>query len=234
MVYPLPEGTAGKPSSRGCPLKDLKVLAPCTPGKIVCVGLNYRDHAKELGYALPDEPVLFIKPPTAVIGPDESIIYPSVSRQVDYEAELAVVIGKTAKRVRAGQAADYILGYTCGNDVTARDLQKKDGQWTRAKSFDTFCPLGPYIVTDLDPRNCEISLYVNGERKQHSTTSELIFDVYYLVSFISYIMTLHRGDIILTGTPSGVGPLKPGDEVVVEVEGIGRLKNRVVRELDNS
>lgn len=234
MVYPLPEGFAGKPSAHGYPLKDLRVLAPCFPGKVVCVGLNYRYHAKELGYDIPDEPVLFLKPSTAVIGPDESIIYPLASRQVDYEAELAVVIGKTARHVRMEEAAGYILGYTCGNDITARDLQKKDGQWTRAKSFDTFCPLGPYIVTDIDPRNCEISLYVNGERKQHSSTSELIFDVYSLVSFISGIMTLHPGDVILTGTPSGVGPLNPGDEVAVEVEGIGLLRNRVVIELGSS
>lgn len=229
-VYRLPDGVNGKPADRGCPMKDLKVLAPCFPSKVVCVGLNYRDHAAELGYGLPDEPVLFIKPSTSVIGPDENIVYPSVSRQIDYEAELAVVIGKTARRMRAGEAAGCILGYTCGNDVTARDLQKEDGQWTRAKSFDTFCPLGPYIVTDIDPRNREISLYVNGERKQHSSTSELIFDVYFLVSFVSGIMTLHPGDVVLTGTPGGVGPLRPGDEVVVEVEGIGRLRNRVVTE----
>lgn len=234
IVYPLPEGLNGKPLAQAYRLKDLQVLAPCSPGKIVCVGLNYRDHAQELGYKLPDEPVLFLKPPTAVIGPEESIVYPRVSRQVDYEAELAVVIGKTARRVRAGEAAGYILGYTCANDVTARDLQKKDGQWTRAKSFDTFCPLGPYIVTELDPTNCEVSLYVNEERKQHSSTSDLIFDVYSLISFISGIMTLHPGDVVLTGTPSGVGAIEPGDEVVVEISGIGRLRNQVVREVDDS
>ncbi|WP_334110991.1 fumarylacetoacetate hydrolase family protein [Thermodesulfitimonas autotrophica] len=228
MVYPLRGGFGGRPEPEGYPLAALKVLAPCRPSKIVCVGLNYRDHARELGYPFPEEPVLFLKPPTAVIGPEEAIRYPAVARQVDYEAELAVVIGKIARHVRPEEAAAYILGYTCANDVTARDLQKKDGQWTRAKSFDTFCPLGPFIVTAFDPSDATISLYLNGERRQHSSTKELIFDVAYLVSFISAVMTLYPEDVILTGTPSGVGPLKPGDSVVVEIEGIGKLRNHVV------
>ncbi|WP_424659103.1 fumarylacetoacetate hydrolase family protein [Desulfofundulus sp.] len=209
-------------------LPELDLLAPCLPTKAVCVGLNYRDHALEVGMALPEEPVLFLKPSTAVIGPGEPVVYPAMSRQVDYEAELAVVIGKKARHVREEEAAGYILGYTCANDITARDLQKKDGQWTRAKSFDTFLPLGPYIVTGVDPGDREVSLYLNGERKQHSSTSQLIFPVYRLLSFISRIMTLLPGDVILTGTPAGVGPVQPGDTVEVVISGIGRLVNVIV------
>ncbi|WP_072871339.1 fumarylacetoacetate hydrolase family protein [Desulfofundulus thermosubterraneus] len=215
-------------SGRQFALPELDLLAPCLPTKAVCVGLNYRDHALELGMALPEEPVLFLKPSTAVIGPGEPIVYPAMSRQVDYEAELAVVIKKRARQVREEEAGDHILGYTCANDVTARDLQKKDGQWTRAKSFDSFLPLGPYIVTGLNPGDREVSLYLNGERKQHSSTAQLIFPVYRLVSFISRIMTLLPGDVILTGTPAGVGPVQPGDHVEVVVSGIGRLANPVV------
>lgn len=208
-------------------LAELALLAPCRPGKAVCVGLNYRDHAQELGMTLPEEPVLFLKPSTAVIGPGEPIVCPPVSRQVDYEAELAVVIKKTAKNVREKEALDYVLGYTCANDVTARDLQKKDGQWTRAKSFDTFLPLGPYIVSEIDPGSQEVSLYLNGVLRQHSTTNQLIFSVPRLISFISSVMTLLPGDVILTGTPAGVGPVRPGDTVEVVVSGVGRLVNRV-------
>ncbi len=214
-------------SGRKLPLAEVAPLAPCRPGKAVCVGLNYQDHARELGMALPEEPVLFLKPPTAVIGPGESIIYPDMSAQVDYEAELAVVIKKKARHVREEEAAGYILGYTCANDVTARDLQRKDGQWTRAKSFDTFLPLGPYIETDLDPGRQEVALYLNGERKQHSSTDQLIFPVPRLIAFISRIMTLLPGDVILTGTPAGVGPVQPGDVVEVVISGVGRLTNRV-------
>ncbi len=212
----------------GLALAELEILAPCLPGKVVCVGLNYRDHARELGLPLPEEPVLFLKPSTAVIGPGEPIVYPEMSRQVDYEAELAVVIKKKARCVREEEVFDYILGYTCANDVTARDLQRKDGQWTRAKSFDTFLPLGPYIVTGLDPGDREVSLYLNGERKQHSSTARLIFPVPRLVAFISRVMTLLPKDVILTGTPAGVGPVQPGDVVEVAVSGVGRLVNRVV------
>ncbi|MQL53673.1 DUF2437 domain-containing protein [Desulfofundulus thermobenzoicus] len=209
-------------------LAELTVLAPCRPSKAVCVGLNYRDHAAELNLAPPEEPVLFLKPSTAVIGPGEPIVYPAMSARVDYEAELAVVMGKRARQVREEEAKDYILGYTCANDVTARDLQQKDGQWTRAKSFDTFLPLGPFIVTGVDPDDREVSLYLNGERRQHSSTAKLIFPVYRLVSFVSRIMTLLPGDVILTGTPAGVGPVRPGDRVAVEISGIGRLENPVV------
>jgi len=189
------------------PLNSVRLLAPVIPGKVVCVGLNYKDHAKEMGMPLPDEPVLFLKPSTAVIGPSDNIIYPQNVKRLDYEAELALVIKATARDVREDEAGDHILGYTCLNDVTARDLQKKDIQWTRAKSFDTFCPLGPCIATDADPQDLEIALFVNNKLRQSSTTANLIFSPEFLVSFISGVMTLLPGDIIATGTPPGIGPL---------------------------
>lgn len=209
-------------------IKNVKILAPCLPSKVVAVGLNYMDHAKELGMKIPDEPVLFMKPSTSVIGPDDNIIYPKMSRRVDYEAELAVVIKDKTKNIEPEEAYTHIFGYTCLNDVTARDLQKKDGQWTRAKSFDTFCPIGPYIVTDINPDNLKIALFLNGQLKQSSSTSKLIFNVQKLVSFISEVMTLFPGDIIATGTPSGIGPLKRGDKVEVVIEKVGRLRNVVI------
>ncbi|SNX53428.1 2-keto-4-pentenoate hydratase/2-oxohepta-3-ene-1,7-dioic acid hydratase (catechol pathway) [Thermoanaerobacterium sp. RBIITD] len=208
-------------------LKETKLLSPCEITKAVCVGLNYGDHIEEMGDKRPDEPTLFIKPATAVIGPNDYIIRPQMSERVDYEGELAVVIKDTAKNVPEKRALNYVLGYTIANDVTARDLQSKDGQWTRAKSFDTFLPLGPWIETDLDPSNLEIKTYVNGILKQHSNTKHLIFSVPKLISFISHVMTLNPGDVILTGTPSGVGPLDAGDEVTIEIEGIGKLTNKV-------
>ncbi|MGC9030127.1 MAG: fumarylacetoacetate hydrolase family protein [Desulfomonilaceae bacterium] len=208
-------------------LGAVKLLPPCTPSKVVAIGLNYRDHAEELGLALPEEPLLFLKPPSSIIGPGETILAPPQSKRVDYEAELAVVISRTARQVTAEKAADYILGYTCLNDVTARDLQSKDGQWTRAKGFDTFCPIGPWIETDLDPSDLEISLYLNDELKQHSRTSNLIFDPFRLVEFVSHVMTLTPGDVIATGTTSGIGPMRPGDKVEVRIEGIGSLFNFV-------
>ena len=189
--------------------------------------LNYRDHAHELGLEIPEEPVLFLKPATTIIGPGESVICPRTSSRVDYEAELGVVVKDRTRNISPEEAPDHILGYTCANDVTARDLQKKDGQWTRAKSFDTFCPVGPWIETDLDPGNLLIQSYLNGERRQSSRTSQLIFSVHELVSFISGIMTLEPGDLIITGTPAGIGPMKPGDEIEVRIEGIGSLKNIV-------
>jgi 2-keto-4-pentenoate hydratase/2-oxohepta-3-ene-1,7-dioic acid hydratase in catechol pathway len=209
------------------PLDAVRILAPCVPSKVVAVGLNYRDHAQELNLAVPDEPLLFMKPSTSVIGPGDRIVLPPQSSRVDYEAELAVVIGKTARNVPRDHAREYILGYTCLNDVTARDLQNKDGQWTRAKSFDTFCPLGPWIETDLDPRNLGIELILSGECRQRSRTSELIFDPWTLVEFISRVMTLLPGDVIATGTTSGIGPMKPGDTAEVRIEGIGSLLNPV-------
>jgi len=208
-------------------LSGVKLLAPCKPSKIVAVGLNYRDHANELRMATSETPIVFLKPPTTILGPGEAIIYPWMSAQVDYEAELGVVIKDRVRNVRPDEALGHILGYTCANDVTARDLQKKDGQWTRAKSFDTFCPVGPWIETDLDPDDLLIESYLNGERRQSSRTAQFIFKVNVLVSFISEIMTLEPGDLIITGTPAGVGPMKPGDEIEVRIEGIGSLKNIV-------
>ncbi len=211
----------------GVPVEEVRLLPPTVPSKIVAVGLNYRDHAEELGMSLPEEPLIFLKPPSAVIGPEDHIILPEGVGRVDYEAELAVVMGKTARRVSPDRIREYILGYTCFNDVTARDLQKKDGQWTRSKSFDTFAPIGPWIETDLDPSAVRVRTYLNGEMVQDSSTANLIFPVYELVSFVSHIMTLNPGDVIATGTPPGVGPLSPGDVVEVEVEGVGRLVNFV-------
>ena len=210
-------------------LPEVTLLAPCEPSKIVAMGLNYRDHAAEFGHPLPTEPLLFMKPSTSVIGPDEDIVYPEMSRRVDYEAELAVVIGKTARHVREEDFRDYVLGYTCINDVTARDLQKKDGQFTRSKSFDTFAPLGPWIETEInDPDNLTVEAFLNGERRQHGNTGNMVFGVAALVSFISRIMTLLPGDVIATGTPAGIGPMQPGDVVEVKLEGIGALRNRLV------
>lgn len=213
-------------------LKEIEPLAPCLPSKIVAIGLNYRSHAEEVKMELPEEPILFLKPSTAVIGPGQDICFPAMSKRVDYEGELGVVIGKKSSMVGVEQAPDYIRGYTCFNDVTARDLQKKDRQWTRAKGFDTFAPLGPYIETDFDPERAVIETYVNGEKKQSGSTRDLIFPVFFLVSFISHIMTLLPGDVIATGTPSGIGPLQVGDVVEIRIEGIGTLCNKVTnREL---
>jgi 2-keto-4-pentenoate hydratase/2-oxohepta-3-ene-1,7-dioic acid hydratase in catechol pathway len=199
------------------------------PSKIICVGLNYKDHAREIKMELPTHPIIFLKPPTAVIGDGDKIVYPeNHTKELHYEAELAIVIKEKTKNVSEKEAARYILGYTCGNDITARDLQRIDGQWTRAKSFDTFCPLGPDIVSNINPDNLDIKLYVNDKIKQSSNTNQMIFKPLYLVSFISQIMTLLPGDVILTGTPPGVGPIQKGDVVVVEIEGIGRLTNGVV------
>lgn len=199
------------------------------PSKIVCVGLNYKDHAKELKMELPSHPIIFLKPPTAVIGDGDAIVYPDwMTKNLHYEAELGIVIGKQAYRIAEKDAPQYIQGYCCANDVTARDLQNLDGQWTRAKSFDTFCPLGPKIVKDIDPNKLDIKLLLNGQVKQHSNTEQMIFKPAYLVSFISKIMTLLPGDVIITGTPPGVGPMQKGDEVAVEIEGLGKLANRVV------
>lgn len=209
-------------------LNEIRLLPPSTPSKIVAVGLNYRDHAEEMGSALPEEPRIFLKPATAVIGHKDIIRYPShMSSHVDYEGELAIVIGKRARNVEENEALDYVLGYTCLNDITARDLQARDIQFTRAKGFDTFAPMGPVIETEIDPGDLEISTYLNGERKQHSRTSNLIFKIPTIVSFVSKVMTLLPGDVISTGTPSGVGPVKSGDKLDVEIEGIGVLTNYV-------
>jgi len=205
----------------------LEILAPVQPSKLVCVGLNYRDHALEQGKQLPAEPLLFIKPSTSVIGPGAAIEVPAWAGRVDHEAELGIVIGKPAFRVRASKAADYVLGVTCVNDVTARELQAKDGQYTRAKGFDSFAPIGPCIAVGLESRDLRVSGYVNGGLRQDSRTRELIFTVPELVEFISSVMTLLPGDIISTGTPAGIGPIRPGDSVTIHVEGVGALTNPV-------
>lgn len=230
MVYAL-EGTlfaapqVGRPIA---PLEQVRLLAPATPTKIVAVGRNYAEHAAEFGNPPPLEPLLFLKPPSALIGPGEAIVLPALSERVDHEAELAVVIGRRCRRVRREEALDYVLGYTCANDVTARDLQKRDGQWARAKGFDTFCPLGPWIVTDLDPTDLEVTARVNGEIRQCGYTRDFIFSLPVLIAYASAAMTLEPGDVLLTGTLAGVGPLHAGDTVEVEVSGIGVLKNPVV------
>jgi 2-keto-4-pentenoate hydratase/2-oxohepta-3-ene-1,7-dioic acid hydratase in catechol pathway len=198
------------------------------PSKIVGIGQNYRAHAAEMGKGIPEEPLMFLKPPSAVIADGMPIERPSGYERVDYEGELGVVIGKRAHRVARERALDFVAGYICVNDVTVRDLQKKDGQWTRAKGFDTFCPMGPRIASGLDPAKLRITTRVNGVIKQDSSTSDLIFDVPTLIAFVSQHMTLEEGDVISTGTPSGVGPLQPGDVVEVEIEGIGVLRNPVI------
>lgn len=200
------------------------------PGKVIAVGLNYRSHAAELGMAVPLEPILFMKPPSSVISPGDSIVIPSMSGRVDYEAELALVIGRTARNISLDDAPGHVAGYTCANDVTARDLQEKDGQWTRAKSFDTFCPLGPWIESEPPDLDALVELVLNGETRQSAPVSDMIFHPLELVAFISRVMTLDAGDVILTGTPPGVGRLKAGDEVVVRIDGIGELVNNVILE----
>ncbi|MCY3625682.1 MAG: fumarylacetoacetate hydrolase family protein [Candidatus Dadabacteria bacterium] len=207
---------------------DIEPLAPCLPTKIIAVGLNYEDHAREMKRTPPEDPMLFMKPSTAVIAHREEIKYPAhMSERVDYEGELGVVIGKKARMVEEERALEYVFGYTCINDVTARDLQAKDIQFTRGKGFDTFAPVGPFIETKVDPGNLRIKTFLNGEIKQDSSTKNLIFSVPKLISFISGVMTLLPGDMIATGTPSGVSPMKPLDVVEVEIEGIGKLENRV-------
>ncbi len=210
-------------------LSQIILLAPVEPSKIVCVGLNYKDHVKESQSAteVPKSPVLFLKPPSALIGPGEKIIYPEMSNRVDYEAELGIVIGRRCHQVAEVEAEDYIFGLTCANDVTARDLQKSDGQWTRGKGFNSFCPVGPWIINNLAYRDLSIESYLNGDLKQSARTSMMIFPVPFLISFISKVMTLNPGDLILTGTPAGISPMQPGDRIEVRIEGIGSLVNDV-------
>ncbi|MBA7477499.1 putative protein YisK [subsurface metagenome] len=217
-----------KPSDRYYQLSEVKLLSPCLPSKIVALGLNYRAHAEEAKAKLPNAPLIFLKPSTAVIGPEENITYPPSSHRVDYEGELGVVIRKPVWRVSVEDALDYVLGYTCFNDTTARDLQHSDGQWTRAKGFNTFAAVGPCIETELDPGNVVLETYLNGELKQHTNTNDLIYPIPELINFISHVMTLLPGDIIATGTPSGIGPMYPGDTVEIKIEPIGTLRNYVV------
>ena len=210
-------------------IDEVKLLAPIRPGKIVGVGRNYADHAKELGNDLPTDPLLFLKPPSSILDPGEAIIMPADSERVDFEGELVVVIGRRARHVPLGSWREFVYGFTCGNDVTARDLQKKDVQFTRAKGFDTFCPLGPWIETELDPSDLELTTHVNGTQRQHGRTSQMIFPIPRLIEAISRIMTLDPGDVIMTGTPAGVGPLETGEVVEVEIDGIGTLPNPAIR-----
>lgn len=210
------------------PLHMVRLLAPVMPGKIICVGRNYAEHAREQNVEVPDIPILFMKPPSAVIGPGDAIVLPPQSKQVEHEGELAIVIGKTGRWIATEEALNYVFGFTVANDVTARDLQRRDGQWTRGKGFDTFLPLGPWIETDLDPADVIVQTRVNGEMRQMASTREMIFSVQHLIAFISSVMTLNPSDVILTGTPAGIGPLNPGDVVAVSVEGIGELSNPVI------
>jgi 2-keto-4-pentenoate hydratase/2-oxohepta-3-ene-1,7-dioic acid hydratase in catechol pathway len=209
------------------PLPLVKLNAPLVPGKIVCVGRNYAEHAREQNVEVPEIPMLFLKPPSAVIGPGETILLPTQSSRVEHEGELAVVIGKAGRWISAENARSHILGYTVACDVTARDLQRRDGQWTRGKGFDTFCPLGPWIETELDPSDVLVQTRVNGEMRQMASTREMMFPVEQLIAFITSVMTLNPGDIVLTGTPAGIGPLTAGDTVEVTIEGIGSLSNPV-------
>lgn len=221
------------PSGTIAHLDDVQLLAPVEAPRIIGVGLNYAEHAREVGKELPTEPMLFMKPSTTAIGPDDAIIYPRQGKNVHYEAELAVVIGSPARRVSKAKALDHVLGYTCGNDVSERVIQfaeMQTGTMLIGKGFDTFCPLGPCITTDLDPGNLQVQARLNGEVKQNERTSDLIFSVPELISYISAAFTMLPGDVIMTGTPSGVGPFVPGDVVEIEVEGIGTLRNPVVAE----
>jgi 2-keto-4-pentenoate hydratase/2-oxohepta-3-ene-1,7-dioic acid hydratase in catechol pathway len=218
------------PSDVVGPLDKVELLAPVVPTKVMCVGRNYREHAAELGNPVPDEPLLFLKPPSSIVGPGHDVIYPELSKRVDHEAELTVVIGRTAERVSSADAMSVVGGYTCGNDVTARDIQKSDGQWTRGKGFHTFCPLGPWVETDYDPSDVRVTCKVNGDVRQDGQTRDMIFDIPFLIEYITRFTRLEVGDVIMTGTPEGVGPVKVGDTMSVEIEGLGSLNNAVVAE----
>ena len=216
------------PQDKTLKLSDVKLLAPVIPrSKVVCIGKNYADHAAEMGSVVPTEPIIFIKPNTSVIGPNETIVWPKMSERVDHEVELAIVIGRICKEVPAAKANDVIYGYTIANDVTARDLQKKDGQWSRAKGFDTFCPLGPWIETEFIPKDQKITATLNGEVKQSSVLSEMIFKIPQIIEFVTNVMTLLPGDVILTGTPAGISPMPAGASISVAIEGLGTLTNKV-------
>jgi 2-keto-4-pentenoate hydratase/2-oxohepta-3-ene-1,7-dioic acid hydratase in catechol pathway len=217
--------TAG---GRRLPLAGVRLAPPCVPTKVICVGFNYRDHAAELSWEPPKEPLLFLKPPSAVVGHDAPIPYPGHTRQLEYEAELAVVIGQRARSVPRARALEVVWGYTAFNDITARDVQQVEKQWVRAKAFDASAPLGPWIATDLDPGDLDVIARINGVERQHGNTRDMIFDVPALIEAASAVLTLERGDVIATGTPLGVGPLVRGDVIEVEVAGVGVLRNRVV------
>lgn len=230
QVYRGSPFVAWEPTESVVAWSKLQLLAPVIPTKVICVGKNYEDHASEMGGKILERPLIFMKPATAVVGPEGSVVYPPSSQEVHHEAELAVVISRVAHNVRAEDASQYILGYTAANDVTARDLQRQDNHWTRAKSFDTFCPLGPAIETELDPlERLAVICRVNGDVRQAGFTSDMVFGVAALVEFVTAIMTLLPGDVILTGTPSGVSQVNVGDVMEVEIDGIGTLTNQVVR-----
>ncbi len=214
-------------------LRSIHLLPPVEPSKIICMGRNYAEHAKEHGAPVPESPLIFLKPPSSIIGPEDTIILPPQSSQVEHESELVIVVGKTGHWIPIEEAKDYIFGYTIGNDVTARDLQNTDGQWTRSKGFDTFCSIGPWIESELDVTDTLITCRVNGELRQMASTREMVFTIPQIITYISSIMTLFPGDLIFTGTPSGVGPLKDRDEVNVEIEGIGNLHNFVASTAQN-
>ncbi|MBM3699026.1 MAG: DUF2437 domain-containing protein [Actinobacteria bacterium] len=216
------------PQDKTLKLSEVKLLAPVLPrSKVVCIGKNYADHAAEMNSEVPSEPIIFIKPNTSVIGPNETIVWPKMSERVDHEAELAIVIGRICKEVPAAKYNDVIFGYTLANDVTARDLQKKDGQWSRAKGFDTFCPLGPWIDTEFVPADQVISATLNDQKKQSATLSEMIFKIPEIIQFVTNVMTLLPGDVILTGTPAGIGPMPAGSTISVAIDGLGVLTNKV-------
>jgi 2-keto-4-pentenoate hydratase/2-oxohepta-3-ene-1,7-dioic acid hydratase in catechol pathway len=212
------------------PLADVKLIAPCEPSKILCVGRNYIEHAKELGNEVPKVPLIFLKPPSSIISDGDTVILPPQSTQVEHEGELVVVMGKRGRNITTENAKKHILGYTIGNDVTARDLQRSDDQWTRAKGFDTFCSFGPWIDTEFDPTDAVLTCRVNGQMRQMASTRDMVFNIPTLIAYISSVMTLEPGDLIFSGTPAGVGELKNGDEVVVEIEGLGTLRNPVRKE----
>ena len=210
------------------PVASVQLLPPTLPSKIVCVGRNYAAHAKEHGAEVPEIPLIFLKPPTTLIGHQEAIVLPPQSQQIEHEAELAIVIGRQGRWIPPEDALSHVFGYTIANDITARDLQRRDGQWTRAKGFDTFCPLGPYIDTEFDPADAVVTCHVNGEMRQMASTRDMIFSVQQLIAFVSSVMTLEPGDLILTGTPAGVSPLSSGDTVETSIEGLGKLINPVI------
>lgn len=212
------------------PLETVHLLAPIIPSKIICIGRNYAAHAREHSVDVPDVPLLFLKPPSSLIGPGDTIYLPPQSQQIEHEGELVVVIGQKGRWIPPEEANNYILGYTIGNDVTARDLQRRDGQWTRGKGFDTFCPIGPWIATDFDPSDALITCHVNGEMRQMASTRDMVFNIRQLIAYASSVMTLEPGDLLFTGTPAGVGPLTPGDIVEITIEGLGILRNSVAEE----
>ena len=232
----LPWATDADPDVRHGDWSELpagaRLLPPCAPSKIVCVGRNYAEHAKEMGAEVPAEPTIFLKPPSSLIASGDPIVYPRLTQRLDYEGELGVVMGRRARHVKSADAGAYVLGYTIVNDVTARDLQRKDGQWTRGKGFDTFCPVGPYLVPrdEVHFKNLRVRTFLDGEKKQDAAIAEMIFSVDNIIAYVSAFMTLEPGDLIATGTPSGVGPMQPGSKVRVELEGIGVLENAVIPE----